>query len=336
MTENIKPTIIADDNGYADHKLCFWKGDPGKSEIVELSFPSRAAMGSQAMNVEGDLTGVYEVNDSRWTVGKNVHDPENTRVHGYAISDLNCVLVNHALIHAGFGGKKVMVATGLPYDDYYDEDGKKADFIEKVISSIGQEIKAFGEAEVAEIIENRIYPESTAAWVDFSVDSTTGETTAENEQGVAVVDIGGNTTDVTYLNGGNNRINKARSGTREIGVLHIRDKLRSLIKKNYDIDEISDSQLDKCLRTKSLTLFGKDNDVTDLVNKALNEVGHKVLNYVREKIGDGAQLDYIIFVGGGAEILRSVINEYPHAKIPERPQFSNARGMLKYWTLVTG
>lgn len=336
MSEEKTSKIVADDNGYADHKLCWWAGKPGKSELMEMTFASRAAMGSQAMNVEGDLTGVYEVNGRKWTVGRNVHDPENTRVPGYATSDLNCVLVAHALFHAGFGGKDVKVATGLPYDDFYDEDGKRVAFIDKVKKSIGQDVTAFGSGETANVIENRVYPESTAAWVDFSVDSETGETIAENEEGVAVVDIGGNTTDVTYLNGGNNQINKARSGTREIGVLHIRDKLRSLIKKEYSLDEISDSQLDKGLRKNEIVLFSELKDVEHLVNKAINDVGQKVLNFVKEKVGDGAQLDYIIFVGGGAELLRSVISEYPHAKIPDRPQFSNARGMLKYWTLVTG
>ena len=38
---------------------------------------------------------------------------------------------------------------------------------------------------------------------------------------------------------------------------------------------------------------------------------------------------------GGATLLRDVIRNYhPRVVIPDRPQFSNARGMLKYMTLV--
>jgi len=328
--------VVADDNGYAEHKLCFWEGEPGKSPIVELSFPSRAAMGAQSMSMEGQLSGVYQIGDSRWTVGSHVHDPENTRAGEYAKSDLNTVLVNHALIHAGFSGKDVRVATGLPYEDFYDEDGMRVDYIESVKESIRREVSALGKTDVANIVDNKVYPESTAAWIDVSVDTETGEVTAENENGVAVVDIGGNTTDVTYINPGNTDINRERSGTREIGVLHVRDKLRRLFMKSFDVDEVSDAQLDKALRTKTFKLFGEEQDVTELVSEAIRDVGQKVLNFVSEKVGTGAQLDYIVFVGGGAELMRDVVSNYGHALVPERPQFANARGMLKHWTYLIG
>ncbi|MFK5948881.1 MAG: ParM/StbA family protein [Methylococcales bacterium] len=333
---NQESCIVADDNGYAEHKICFWKGEPGKSEIVEMSLPSRAAIGSQALTLEGNLSGVYEINGTRWTVSAHVSDPENTRSGDYATSDLNTVLVNHALVLAGFSDKNVRLATGLPYANFFDENGIRIDYVSKVKKTIKRDVKSLGGSELANIIENNVYPESTAAWIDFSVDSETGELIAENENGVAVVDIGGNTTDVTYINAGSESLNRERSGTREIGVLHVRDKLKNLFKVNFEIDEVSDAQLDIALRTNKFKLFKKEHDVTELVEVAKKDVGQKVLNFVTEKVGKGTQLDYIVFVGGGAELLHNIINTYQHAVVPDRPQFSNARGMLKHWTFIVG
>ena len=58
------------------------------------------------------------------------------------------------------------------------------------------------------------------------------------------------------------------------------------------------------------------------------------MNYVEEMVGDAADLDFILFVGGGSAVLQDVISEYKHARVPKDPQFANARGMLKYMTYV--
>ncbi|MCU7950953.1 MAG: ParM/StbA family protein [gamma proteobacterium symbiont of Bathyaustriella thionipta] len=329
--------VVANDNGFAEHKVCYWEGKPGDSNIIEKVYPSRASMGSQSMTMDGKLNGVYEINGIKWTVGKGVHDPENTRSGDYATSDLNTILINHSLIASGFIGKDIKLATGLPYDNYFNEDGVNEEYIKKTSESIKRKIRNLSESGVAIISENRVYPESTAAWVDVSIDSKSGEVIAENENGVAVVDIGGNTTDVTYINAGNT-INTARSGTRTVGVLHIRDKLRRLIFKDFDdTDEVTDAQLDKILRTNEFKLFKTTHNVSELVDKAVKESAEKVFNFVREKVGRGSQLDYIVFVGGGAELLRKHIEQtYDHAIVPKNPQFSNARGMLKHWTFING
>ena len=39
----------------------------------------------------------------------------------------------------------------------------------------------------------------------------------------------------------------------------------------------------------------------------------------------------VVLVGGGAALMSSCLKEaFPHLLVPERPEFSNARGMLKY------
>jgi plasmid segregation protein ParM len=327
-------TDVAVDNGYADQKIAYWaKDESGNNVIAELLLPSRAQMGAINISIDGKSSGVYEIDGDAWTVGNDVTEPESIRGQKYAYSELNTVLVNHSLIAAGFGGKKVRIATGLPFDHFYKNSEVNGELLNKVKDSLKTKVKPRGDHLTAIIAAHEIYPESTAAFVDFAVDMKTGEMITEIETGLAVVDIGGNTTDITYINP-NNTINTDRSGSRQLGVLNVRDRLGRLIKEHFKVDELRDAQLDKALRTGKCRIFGEDKDVSEQIDSAKRESVKKLMNYVEEVLGDAADLDLVLFVGGGAEILEKVIKEYPHAKVPDRPQFANARGMLKYMTFV--
>lgn len=327
-------TIVAVDNGYADQKIAYWAlSDKGEKVIQTLSYPSRAQMGAVNMSMDGKSSGVYDVDGNAWTVGANVTNPESIRGQRYAYSELNTVLVNHSLIAAGFGGKKVKLITGVPYDHYFKEDSIDDEFLERIRASLQVPITVRSGEEVSKIEKHDIYPESTAAYVDFAINNE-GETVFEAEVGVAVVDVGGNTTDITYINP-NNTINRQRSGSQSIGVLDVREKLGQLIREKHRIDSLRDSQLERALRTSKCQIFGNAIDVGEEIELAKRNVVSRLINYVEGVLGDGADLDKIVFVGGGAAVLNDTLSEYPHVHVPENAAFSNARGMLKYATLMS-
>lgn len=327
-------TDVAVDNGYADQKIAYWAHDEfGKRVIVEQLLPSRAQMGAINISIDGVASGVYEIDGDYWTVGKDVTEPESIRGDKYAFSELNTVLVNHSLIASGFAGKAVRIGTGLPFDHYYKHEQVNRDLIDKVKAALKTPITSKAESLSANIVAHEVFPESTAAFVDYSVDANTGEMHMEVETGLAVVDIGGNTTDITYI-GSDNLINVQRSGSRKLGVLNVRDRLRRLIQEDFRVDQVRDAQLDKALRTGVCNIFGKPREVQKHIDHAKRETVKKLMNYVEEMVGDAGDLDLVLFVGGGAAVLGDVIREYPNAQVPERPQFANARGMLKYMTHV--
>lgn len=328
-------TNVAIDNGYADQKIAYWVEGENNSKRIEVhSYPSRAQMGAVNISIDGKSAGVYDVDGDAWTVGKDVTDPESIRSEKYAFSELNAVLVNHSLIASGFAGKSVRVATGLPFEHMYKDGQPDQDLVDRVKKSITVGVIPRGDLEPASISSHVVYPESTAAFVDYAVDEHTGEMSKSIETGVAVVDIGGNTTDITYINS-NNTINVDRSGSKHVGVLNIRDRLKKLIQDRYKVQEVRDVQLDKALRTGKCSIFGKEEDVLEQINQAKRQTLKKLMNWVEEMVGDAGDLDYILFVGGGSAVLEDLIKEYPHAIVPKDPQFSNARGMLKYMTFVT-
>ena len=120
------------DNGYAQNKIAYWAEVDGTKQLVNFLLPSRAQMGRVNVDVHGRASGVYTVNGSDYTVGEDVRDPETIRSKQYAHSEINCALVMHTLIAAGFSGLKIRLGTGLPFDHYFRNREVDKAFIKKI------------------------------------------------------------------------------------------------------------------------------------------------------------------------------------------------------------
>ena len=86
------------------------------------------------------------------------------------------------------------------------------------------------------------------------------------------------------------------------------------------------------LFTREVPIFGKRRDVGALCDAAGRKLFDRVREAVRLHAGDGSHLAYVVFVGGGTELLRGHILEMFNpdlVHIPDEPRFANARGMLK-------
>ncbi|MGK9007660.1 plasmid segregation protein ParM domain-containing protein, partial [Citrobacter europaeus] len=72
---------------------------------------------------KGAEEGLYKTEEGLdYTVSEYLPNADDTRFKDYPRSPLNRVLVHHALRVAGFGGKDVSIATGLPVSYYYMAD----------------------------------------------------------------------------------------------------------------------------------------------------------------------------------------------------------------------
>lgn len=342
--ENIKEPLYSDinnvvvDNGYADQKLSYWvKGGNGQPVIASIIKPSRAQMGAISISQGEDsgLSGLYHVNGETWTVDENVPDPMPTSTDRYAYSELNAVLVNHSLMLAGFSGKKVRLATGLPFADYFLDDGSiNNELIDKVKKSMELSIECHDGLPMPEIVEHYVHPESTAAWFDFAVTEDKQKNPDSNLLiGAVIVDIGGRTTDITSIFK-NNKVNKAQSGTANIGVIDVKKELETLLKNKFKLTNVVPLQLEMALRDGCAPIFNKKEDVSDLVRRAKRVTSEKLRHFVEGKIGDASSFDIVLFVGGGADVLSDVLGEWPHGQVSPNPQLANSRGMLKKITFM--
>ncbi len=325
---------VAVDNGYQRNKTCFWSQDhQGKLIIREFSLASQGQVGIANASASGESIGVYEVNGAPWTVGDCIDTPVVFSSQDYATSDLNTALVNHSLMTAGMGGRNINLVTSLPLDHYFSKGKPNHEFINSVKFAFQAPTKCLSGENLAKVQKHFIFPESVAAWIDYSLDAQ-GNERVKNTNGVAVVDIGGNTTDITYIYE-NNQINRKRSGTELIGVRNVLHDLGEILREQFSLTNTpSLRRLEQSLATNLCNISGTAKNIVDHIENAKALTAKRLHLFIREKLGDADDLDYVIFVGGGAVVLDGIQAPYINAVVPERPEFANARGMLKYLTYI--
>ena len=151
---------------------------------------------------------------------------------------------------------------------------------------------------------------------------------------MAVVDIGGRTTDIAVIltdeQGVPVGIDRERSGSEEFGVLQVRDTLASLLSRELRLDRIDDRTLDTVFRLGKAKIYGKMQDFGGLVQEASAKIRMEIANAVRHRLGDGTSLQAVWVVGGGAHKidLRGVLPPEWNVVVADDPEFANVTGMF--------
>ena len=333
--------LVAVDDGYAQTKL--YGDKPNNNEInsekkstsgnvkynkfIMRSAARPGRFGLVSLNGEGDI-GTYNTIEEEWTVSEQI-ESESTQYDGFHTSSMNRVLVNHALVSAGYGGKKIKLITGLPVEDFFFNGKKNLEKIEakkkNLLKSVSTNMNGIIMPEICEV---EIGCQALSAFVDYYLDDNLKEKDVPIEK-VAIVDIGGRTTDIALIIDGQ-KFDPSRSGTSNVGVLDVYNTLSDLIKTEFKIrDKYPLSFLNEALRNKKIKIWGKQEDISKLVDEAINEQKNKIAREIERKLGGASDLDKVIFVGGGS-VLFGLDTMFPNGYQPEDSEFSNARGLYKY------
>src|SRR5690606_19010592 len=143
--------------------------------------------------------------------------------------------------------------------------------------------------------EVRVGCQAVAAWVDYALDDDLRER-GDIEGAVAIVDIGGRTTDIATVIGGQS-VDHARSGTANSGVLDVYRAVEAGINSRYKSrDRFAIKVIDRAVREGKITLWGKDHDVADLVSEVVKEQEAKIAREIERRIGSGAAMAAVVFV----------------------------------------
>ncbi|OXR48040.1 StbA family protein [Pusillimonas sp. T2] len=287
---------------------------------------------------------IYEVaRDEFVTVNANsvLSKSMDTRSDDYPTSSLNRALVVHALAEAGLIGADVSVVTGLPIDRFFNEGVPNTALIEAKRQSLLRPIRRMGEDEATiHIGEHKVLSEAVAAYFDAAYDEMGNANTAFKEisdyDPVAVVDVGGKTTDIAVVKEGGKGLYAQYSDTAEVGALNLRDELNTYLRKKFNLVEaVSETHIDRLIATGRYRLYGELHDLSADVATHIDEFAERIGYEVNRLIGAAESMGQVIFVGGGAELLKDrthiVFPKLPRSGITihDNPAFANSRGMYK-------
>jgi plasmid segregation protein ParM len=328
MSKNKEPFIVAVDDGYAQTKLI--GENPNGEGIVKQIMRSTVRPGKYGLgSFGGGGISAYETEEGEHFTVSNEIESESTQFDGFHTSTLNRVLVHHALVDSGFGGSQVKLVTGLPVADYFLDDERDEEHIAAKSNNLNKQVTS-GDKPMPQIIDVKVGCQAVAAWFDHVLDDNLKQIN-QIEGKTAIVDIGGRTTDVAVVVNGQ-AIDHSLSGTDNIGVLDVYNALGKAIRKEFKIREkFPLEQLDKAVRTGKFLMWNKEQDVSELIEDVIIENEGKIAREVERRIGSGANLNAVVFVGGGSALFQSIANRFPNGVMANDPEFSNARGLYKFY-----
>lgn len=320
--------VVGIDDGFNNTKIVLENG----ACFIQ---PSRAASGNaRTFALNGTPSPVLEYQ----TEGEIFHagpiDGQPTRHDDYPVSVINRIVVHHALHEAGVSGQKLGAISGLPVRMFFQKGGKikpNEKLIDGKTRNLQTPVDAPGRSPV-KIVSHQVLPEGFAAWFDYIITEEGGLPKLDKERErhpIAIIDIGGRTTDYAVICDKSVQIDS--SGSIEAGMLKIRDQVSDMIVEKFDCDVPTQKLLDAALAAGKVRLAGREHNVTDLVSQACRDVLHSIRAEAQTKLGKGAELERVIFIGGGTQALGGNLDGwFPHQEVPEKPIYANARGMAKF------
>ncbi len=335
------PTVtrLGLDDGYADTKLALADGRL-------LAFPSRARLGQAGVTWmrEAEQT-IFEYETQGTIYSAGAVDGEPTHFDGYVTSGLNRVIVQHALQSAGLAGQTLHLVSGLPVRAFYRHDGqRRTEAIANKCDNLKLPVRPFprqGKQRPRPILPasvafHEVIPEALAAWYDYVILTSQEGVSLDADRvnaPIAIVDIGGRTTDYVVVQ--DQGVVHGASGSLNRGLLDVKQQIAQGIQDTFGLDSLSEQRVAAAMTHQSIRLHGKAHNISELIQIAQGELVERLYAETRRLLGQGAELDRVLFVGGGsAALAKEIANWFPNQQIIEQPAFANARGMLKYLQYV--
>lgn len=318
--------FVGFDDGYAECKLFFSNG------LISRT-PSRArpgAMKTVSLSRKNPKSFGYEAGGQAFTAG-DIRDPTPTTFDEYPFSAMNRVIVAHALRMSGIDpDTQLVMCTGLPIKKYYRGMDMNKDYISKKRKNLLlNDVESRDGAQLPFIKHHYVGCEGVLAWVDMVIQRVDGKLSFNAEiadERIAIVDIGGRTTDIAFIDGGD--LDFDRSDTIEEGMLSIKMDLKSLIHTSHGV-EMDMTELDRAVETGFVRIMGEQVDVTKEVESAKEGPIQRIHAAVQRLVGQGNP-DRVLFVGGTtAACEKQIQGWFPNQHIADEPAFANARGACK-------
>jgi plasmid segregation protein ParM len=354
--ENNKPEVnlsdlVGIDDGSAYEKLSYFTKVEGKLKIVTTLHKTSIADGMPNLTLNSSETdySVLNVNGDVFTCDPAAEGYDIRTKNNHQTSNGLVALTHHALCEDGFGGKKVVIATGVPVKQYFGgENGdadkellnaKKEAFTKATILNSMDEKGQPTQVNKSQLVtfrSNLVLPEAIGAFYDMSY-ADDGTRLHNYPEGVLVVDWGSNTVDVALIKA--DKIKREYVFTYDnAGFLCIYDTLRrELLSNGIKYNNIPNSRLEEALETGFLRVAGSKVDISEYCEKVISNQVNKIVADIRVQLK--SELDFlecVLIVGAGSKYVMQGFKELAAiCKSPSDPQGSNSKGFLKLLTYGT-
>lgn len=323
-----KPLMLAGiDDGYACTKLALADG-----RLVSVASSGRVGCSKVSWMPNAEpMIFEYATDGATYSIGEV--DAESTRFDGYPVSGLNRAIVQHALQTVGLEGADISAISGLPVSAFYRNSGTlRESAIESKRQNLMAPVTPLDGSLAADIVRHQVIPEALAAWYDHVIVDDGNCAMLDQLHAlapIAVVDIGGRTTDTVVVR--DRGIIHSSSNSYMAGILNATESFADALEERFGLRMPDTNMISRAFTNGSIAIYGRMYDVSDEALRAKRELVERLHAEVRRQLGNGAELHQILLVGGGTLALKELINDwFPNQVVARQPEFANARGMLKY------
>lgn len=323
MTAAAKKIVRALDLGWGYTKLS--RAAAGGA-IEFLAFPSLAPR-HVGTNLSGSVLGardtvVVDVDGTLYEVGPDsadldTNDASRNLNDAYIHTEQYRAVFLGALHYIGEPVIDVLVV-GLPLSNMHNADKLKA-------LMVGQHRVNGG--KTVEVKDALVLPQPLGGlYYCIGLKDTMPELEFIAEEMNLVIDPGFLTFDFLVSNG--SKAIENRSGAHNSGVSKVLRAVAESVSARYGIKYENLSAIDRGLRRRKIKINGETVELDEHIRNT-RSVLEGAVNYMRNLVGDGSDIDNIILLGGGAAIYRRTIEQYyPKHRIVaiEDTQLANVRG----------
>jgi len=321
--------VVAVDDGYDFTKTLTRTKGARIPTSVSLTLSNMAkVMQDEGKAVETET--VFEIDGIEYAVGPDVVAAMETRFDDFPYHPANLAVAMDAMRRVVAPGTPVHVVVGVPVSRYYLNG--EIDETVKTRKSVAwnKTVKMRNGPVLPRICKVSVLSEAVAAWFDFVIDERFQERQHLINDFMAVVDIGGRTTDIAVFK--NAMIDLDLSDTMDSGMLEVQKSIKKILSGKYRGSKFPRSLIIEAVNTGYVTLGNGRLDISEDVIKERRRLVAKIEDFMISQLGSEMPfLKRVLFVGGGAHALQFDLKaRFPNAFFAADPQMANARGMLKY------
>ncbi|GLW61516.1 hypothetical protein Hthe01_18650 [Hydrogenophilus thermoluteolus] len=318
--------ILGIDIGYSNLKLAFGqKGEAPKTQLRPAGAAPADRFGSRFDGKAHDDFLHVLVDGQQFIAGVS---PDRAEMWSRTLhEDYPSSASYKALFHAGLLLSEMdridLLVTGLPVSQYLEEPRRKA-LAEKMKGT--HQITPKRSVTVEKV---KVIPQPVGGLLDY-IDQENAEI---EDARVLVVDPGFFSVDWVVI--ANNDLHRHSSGTSLNASSVVLEEASRLIAKDYGA-AVKTESLENAIRSGKTTVlvFGQRVEIAPYIEGAAKTVAPVVVESIQKSLRtEGAALDLIVLVGGGAAFFREALQAaFPRLQVvsPQEPVFSNARG---FWIM---